>query len=113
MTCNAIEKPFLAYLFAVAANSVFEVQSRENSAFYCYSAQYYLYKMLVFFFYHYNIRTVLFVDIIAADFPSNRDRFFLSYNVYSINYNIRMLFSFILINKATLYSITNFFPSAN
>jgi hypothetical protein len=43
--------PLIVYLFAVAAKSLFEVQSRENSAFYCYSAQYYLYKMLVFFFY--------------------------------------------------------------
>lgn len=103
------------YFCAVAPKSVFEAVwcHSTSTSLYCYSAQSYLYKMVLFLFFHYNTRTVLFVDITAADFPSNVNRFFLSYNVYSVIYNIRVLFSFVLFNKDLLYSITNVFPSAN
>lgn len=113
MLCNTISTTASAYLFAVAANNIFEIQSRDDVSLYCSSAQYYLYKTILFFSLHYNIRANLFVDLTAADFPSNTSRFFLSYNVYSIHYNLRILFSFVLFNKSLLYSITNVFPSSN
>ena len=113
MLCNTSSTAVSAYLFAVAAKNIFEIQSRDSASLYCCSAQYYLYKTLLFFSFHYNIRALLFVDITAADFPSNLSRFFLSYNVYSIQYNLRILLSFVLFNKSLLYSITNVFPSAN
>ena len=111
---TAVTNGFLSYLFATASVCVFEGLRREtDDSLQCYSTQQCLYKMLLFLFMHYNTRTVLFVDITAADFPSNVHRFFLSYNVYSIAYNIRVLFSFVLFNKDMLYSITKLFPSAN
>lgn len=113
MQRNADSASICAYLFAVAANNIFEIQSRDSDAFYCYSDQSFLYKTLLFLHFHYNVRAVLFVDITAADFPSNKCRFFLSYNMYSVQYNVRILLSFILFHKTMLYSITNVFPSAN
>jgi NADH:ubiquinone oxidoreductase subunit C len=113
MALSVVPSLFSFYLLAVAANSFFEIQRRDMVSFYCYSAQCFVYKMLVFLFFHYNTRAVLFVDITAADFPSNANRFFLSYNVYSVVYNVRVLFSFVLFNKDLLYSITTLFPSAN
>lgn len=103
---------FFLYAYAILTISFFQIVCRCNS-FYINSEQGYLYRCLLFFYYHYNIRALLFIDIVSSDFPQNISRFFLSYNIYSILYNIRLLFSFFLYEACLLFSITTLFPSAN
>jgi NADH:ubiquinone oxidoreductase subunit C len=62
---------------------------------------------------HYNIKTNLFVDIVASDFTQHMYRFFISYNLFSLLYNVRVFISFIVHNAAELCSVTKLFPSAN
>jgi NADH:ubiquinone oxidoreductase subunit C len=101
-----------SYLFSLCSCFIYKSRCRAN-ALYIDSDQSYLYRLCLILYFHYNIKTILFVDISASDFPQNRARFFLSYNLYSISYNIRILFSFLINNNHVLNSIINIFPSAN
>jgi hypothetical protein len=102
-----------AYSICTVMNYVFRIQHSDMYYFYSYSHQYVLYKLCIFFFLHYNLRTKLFVDIVAADYPQNIYRFFLLYNIFSLLYNIRFLFAILIHNKSLLSTLTTLFPSAN
>jgi hypothetical protein len=102
-----------AYCISTVMNYVFRIQHSDMSSFYGNSYQYVMYKLFIFLSMHYNIRTKLFVDIVAADYPQNVYRFLLSHNLFSLAYNIRLLFSLLVHNNSLLCSITSLFPAAN
>jgi len=66
-----------------------------------------------FFFFHYNIKSLILIDIVCADFPHNRHRFFFFYNFFSITYNIRLILSFFVDQNDSVLSIIRIFPVAN
>jgi NADH-quinone oxidoreductase subunit C len=65
------------------------------------------------FRYHYNTRTSLLCDILACDYLEYKLRFFISYNVYSLIYNIRILLSMVLSSSEKIVSLTKIFPCSN
>lgn len=101
------------YCLSIVMDYIFRIQNSDTYYFYSYSHQYIMYKLCIFLYMHYNIRTKLFVDIVAADYPQHKYRFFLSYNLFSICYNIRFFFLFFIQSNALLCSVTTLFPAAN
>lgn len=101
------------YSICSVMNYIFRIQHSDSYYFYSYSHQYVIYKLCIFFSMHYNIRTRLFVDIVASDYPQNIYRFLISYNLFSIAYNIRFLFSLLVDDNSHFCTITTLFPSAN
>ena len=104
---------FLVYLFSIFSSSFSIGYHRDLYTFYLYSFQSFVSKLCLFFLFHYNIRCLFLIDIICADFPKNKMRFFLTYNFYSVIYNIRILLSCFISDNQSLFSITNIFPVAN
>lgn len=69
--------------------------------------------LVLIMYYHYNTRLNYFIDAICADFPSNKCRLFISYNIYSATYNMRVLLSIIISQFTELDSLINVFPAIN
>lgn len=102
-----------SYLFAMISQNIFVAYCRDHVNFFINSFQNSLFNMCLFFLYHYNLRCLYLIDIVCADFPQNKMRFFLTYNFYSVLFNIRLLFSFFVDNVYFLFSITHIFPVSN
>lgn len=98
------------YMPSTMPRSVYKVQCRDSMSLYCYSAQSELSAMCLFMRYHYNIRTLLLSDVMAVDYLGNRLRFLISYNLYSIIYNIRILYAISIKEFDNVVSVTNVFP---
>lgn len=95
------------------SQNIFFAYCRDSVTFFINSFQNSLFNICLFFLYHYNLRCLYLIDIVCADFPQNKMRFFLTYNFYSVLFNIRLLFSFFVDNVYFLFSITHIFPVSN
>jgi NADH:ubiquinone oxidoreductase subunit C len=101
------------YLISIASKSVYKVQCRDSVSWYCYSAVSSAYGMCLMLRYHYNTRSIMLSDIFASDYIGCNMRFLISYNVYSLLYNIRLLLSVFINDLESIMSLTSIYPCAN
>ena len=102
-----------SYLLSIASQNIFFAYCRDSFTFFIHSFQKSLFQICLFFFSHYNLRCLYLIDLVCADFPQNKMRFFLTYNFYSVLFNTRLIFSFFVDNVYSLFSIYHIFPVCN
>jgi NADH:ubiquinone oxidoreductase subunit C len=102
-----------SYLLSIKSKSLFLVYSRDAINVYAHSQQGFTNRLAIFLRYHYNTRCLYLSDIICSDYPHKKMRFQLSYNFYSILYNVRILLSTYVDDVAGIFSLTRVFPASN
>lgn len=73
----------------------------------------YLLPMVMFLFRFSSLRFDMLVDMFAADYPNNKYRFVVFYNLLSVTNNMRVIIKIFTTDLASVPTLSNFVSSAN